>query len=243
MARVLSLFLSLLVASTAFAAGITKETLTSLGRERTFYLFIPPKLDAPPPLLILLHGSGRNGKVLLDHWRGLAEKEGIVLAGPDAIDSTVWQFPADGPVMLRDLVNEVEKRTTIDRRRIYLFGHSAGASFAVPMGLLQSKYFAAVVAHAGGIQPGNEGGLDVALRKIPISLIVGVEDMALANSRTSREMLETRGFPVELTEVPHHGHGYYARSKLINEIAWKFLAPHALESEPVYTSYANIPEE
>ena len=243
MTRLAPVLLSLFLASTSLAAGITKESLTSLGLERTYYLFVPPKLEGPAPLLILLHGSGRNGKIVLDHWRGMAEKEGIVLAGPDATESNHWQFPADGPVLLRDLVTEVEKRTAIDKRRIYLFGHSAGASFAVPMALLQSKYFAAVVAHAGGIQPGNEGGLDVALRKIPIALVVGLKDPAMANSRTSKELLEARGFPVELTEVPHHGHDYYARSKFINDLAWKFLAAHVLEADPVYTSYANIPEK
>ena len=32
-------------------------------------------------LLVLLHGSGRDGRSLLDQWQSLAKKEGIILLG------------------------------------------------------------------------------------------------------------------------------------------------------------------
>jgi len=224
------------------AAEITKETITSGGQARTYHLFAPSPGSEPAPLLILLHGSGRNGKVLLDHWRSFAAKQGIVLAGPEAIEPEHWQFPADGPVFLRDVVDDVMKRTAIDRRRVYLFGHSAGANFAVPMALLQSTYFAAAVAHAGGIANGNEEAINLATRKVPVSLIVGVRDHALANARMSHRLMTNHGLHVELVEIPKHGHDYYRLSKLINEMAWKFLSAHSLEKDAAWISYANIPE-
>ena len=63
---------------------VTRETLSSSGVTREYYLYVPPAREpaAEAPLLILLHGSGRDGKTLVDPWKNLAKKEGIVLAGP-----------------------------------------------------------------------------------------------------------------------------------------------------------------
>jgi hypothetical protein len=75
----------LFVATSGAAQNITKETIEADGAKRIFYLFVPEKLeDKQVPLIITLHGSGRDGRILVDHWKNLASKEGIILAGPDA---------------------------------------------------------------------------------------------------------------------------------------------------------------
>ncbi|HEX6177106.1 MAG TPA: PHB depolymerase family esterase [Thermoanaerobaculia bacterium] len=228
----------------AFAAPkITEETITSVGKERTYYLFIPESAREGSPLIVLLHGSGRTGKILIDHWKSLAEKEGIVLAGPNASDAQQWQMPEDGPVFLRDIVRDVQKRVAIDGRRVYLFGHSAGANFAVPMGLFQSTYFAAVAAHAGALPQGDDSIVTIATRKIPIYLVVGTRDASHGAARASHTLLTERGFPAELVEMPRHGHDYYGRSKEINAKTWAWLSAQKLERDPVYIPYANIPEK
>jgi poly(3-hydroxybutyrate) depolymerase len=77
------LFLLALSSAAAFAAAKPeKQSITSLGTERTYYTFVPEKLTAPAPLLLLLHGSGRDGMSQIDDWKGLAEKEGIILVAP-----------------------------------------------------------------------------------------------------------------------------------------------------------------
>jgi predicted esterase len=50
---------------------------------------------------VLLHGSGRNGLSLVEKWKDLASKEGIILAGPDAANPNVWSPSEDGPDFLR----------------------------------------------------------------------------------------------------------------------------------------------
>ena len=62
------------------------------------------------PLLIVLHGAGHDGRLLVKHWQRLAENEGIVVAGPDTIDPKRWQYPLDGPEWLRDVVDDVKKK-------------------------------------------------------------------------------------------------------------------------------------
>jgi poly(3-hydroxybutyrate) depolymerase len=64
----------------------------------------------------------------------------------------------------------------INPRRVYLFGHSAGASFALHMSLMESQYFAAVAIHAGALRGTTWKLIDLAKRKIPISIQVGDSD-------------------------------------------------------------------
>src|SRR5437868_13919303 len=121
----------------ASAASITKELIVSQWKTRVYYLFVPDKLSAskPAPLLVLLHGSNRNGLSLVEKWKDLASKEGIILAGPDSSDSSHWSLPGDGPNFLHDLVETLKSKYPINPRRVYLFGHSAGATFALYMSL------------------------------------------------------------------------------------------------------------
>ena len=86
------------------AAKPEKQTLTSQGAARIYYTFVPEKLAAPAPLLLLLHGSGRDGMSQIDEWKTLAEKEGIILAAPDSANSREWSMNTDGPEFLHDVV-------------------------------------------------------------------------------------------------------------------------------------------
>ena len=60
-----------------------QETFGSGGRTRTYFLLVPEaaKTARSPPLLVLLHGSGRDGKSLVEKREPLAKKEGIIV-GP-----------------------------------------------------------------------------------------------------------------------------------------------------------------
>ena len=85
----------MLTASDAAAEKTVKQSFTSGGKTRSYYVFVPDKASAqaPAPLLVLLHGSGRNGLSLVERWEGLAKKEGLILAGPDSTNPTEWRTP------------------------------------------------------------------------------------------------------------------------------------------------------
>ena len=234
----------LLVASFAHAAKIEQRTLTSKGVKRTYSLFVPDSVtkDHPAPLIVTLHGSGRNGKSLVSSWQSLAEKEGIVLAGPDASDFLGWAMPVDGPVFLHDVVEDVKASVPIDEHRVYLFGHSAGASFGLLMALAESEYFAAVAVHAGAVAPQSYPTIQFAKRKIPIQMYVGDRDpyFPLRDVRVSRDELVKNGFAAELIEMKGHDHDYYSFAKSVNERAWSFLRSQALAQPQKFTFYANM---
>ena len=235
-----SLVLLLIVAAGA-SAKVVKNTIESEGKKRSYYLFIPASVASgkPAPLIVLLHGSGRNGSVLVEHWQKIAEQEGIILAGPDSRNSASWAIPEDGPRFLRDLVEELKSKHPIDQTRVYLFGHSAGAIFGLMISALESEYFAAAAVSAGALKKDNYSLLDEAQRKIPLAIFVGTKDplFPVAEVRKTRDALAQRGFPVRLTEVDDLNHNYYSRSAEINGHAWEFLKAQQLAGEPKYKEY------
>jgi poly(3-hydroxybutyrate) depolymerase len=220
---------------------ITKELITSKGRTRAYYLYVPATLtpNSPTPLVLMLHGSGRTGISLVEKWKDLAKKEAFIIAGPDSSDTRGWGSPQDGPDFLRDLVEELKTKYSINPRRVYLFGHSAGASFALEMSLLESEYFAATAIHAGALTNQDMGYIELAKRKIPINIQVGDSDqfVPLKLARSTKDSLTAAGFSVELIEIKGHDHWYYDQAARFNQTAWTFLKKYELEKDPQYRKY------
>lgn len=220
------------------AQNISKELIRFEGKERAYYLFVPEKKkpEKPLPLIVLLHGSGRNGNSLVEKWKDLAKKEGLILVGPDSQNSKGWNIPADGPDYVRELIEELRAKYPINVRRIYLFGHSAGAIQALYLSLLESEYFAATAVHAGALDKNDSSYIEQAKRKIPIAIWIGTEDsfFPLPMVRATRDALNEGGFKSELTEIKGHTHWYYDRASEINRSAWEFLKKYELDREPKY---------
>jgi predicted peptidase len=239
---VLITILLLITTSTVPAKDdITKELMTSKGKTRVYYLYVPSTIQAssPVPLVVMLHGSNRTGNSLVEKWKDLAKKEGFIVAGPDATNLRGWGAPQDGPDFLRDLVEELKTKYAVNPRRVYLFGHSAGASFALEMSLLESQYFAATAVHAGALIEEDKSWVELAKRKIPMFIQVGEYDefVPLKIVRDTRDLLKAAGFPIEVTEMKNHDHWYYDKAPKINQSAWDFLKQHSLDSDPVYRKY------
>ncbi len=229
--RVGSLALCLLLQALPAVATekATKATFEFSGAKRTYYYFVP---DDPGPLslVLLLHGSGRNGEVMVDAWKDLAAKEHFIIAAPDAYDSAGWSPKMDSPSFLHAVVKQVEATHVVDEFRIYLFGHSAGAEYALLMALFDSHYFAAVALHAGALRPENYKLFTYAGRRMPVAIWVGDRDQffPLDLVKSTKKMFESNGFPIELTVIPNHNHDYYSISDSINAKAWDFLKKNAL---------------
>ncbi len=238
-------FLFLVVAGAMLPAvaaeKVEKLTYGSGEKNRTYYLFVPEKASAgSAPLIVLLHGSGRNGKSLVDRWMPLSKAEGIILVAPDALDSRGWRVPEDGPDAVFDLLEIVRGTYDVDARRMYLFGHSAGAIQGLQLAALESQYFAAAAVHAGTIDPGFYPFLNRVPRKIPIGIWVGTNDslFPVESVRSTRDALKSRGFTAELTEIRGHTHDYYGRASEINKAVWAFLKEFHLDGDPMYQRYS-----
>jgi predicted esterase len=150
-----------------------------------------------------------------------------------------WRLPEDGPEFLYDLVELLANQITIDRRRIYIFGHSAGAGHGLVMALLESEYFAAVAVPAGALPESSFPMMERRARKTPIAIWVGTNDalFPLSVVRATRDALKAHGFRPELTEISGHTHWYYDTAGDINKKVWAFLRQFDLPNEPKYERY------
>lgn len=223
------------------AASIEERTVVSRGKKRTYALYVPAgvRADTPAPLLVAIHGSTSNGKTIVDRWTAIADAHGVIVAGPDATDNSRWASPQDGPLFLKDVVDDVAKQHAIDPRRVYLFGHSAGANFALQMAVLESEYFAAAAIHAGAVSSDYYTIFDAATRKIPLAIFIGTKDQfyPIDVVRGVQKALEQRGFPLLYKEIPDHDHNYKAVAPEINTPIWDYFAAHPLPGDPRYTAY------
>ena len=242
--KTLLFILTLLFPLSVYADGqISKEKIDSHGKQRSYYLYVPEsaKTSTSPSLVVLLHGTGRNGLSLVEKWKDLADQEGFIIAGPDA-SGDGWRTPEDGPEFLHDLIELLIGKFSIDQKRIYLFGHSGGAVFALGMAMYESEYFAAVAVHAGSWRSKEEFGfIDLAKRKTPIKIIVGDRDgfFPLDSVNATQSALKKRQFPIEVTIMKGHDHWYYDLAPEINKNAWDFLKQNALPGERSYAEYSS----
>lgn len=223
-----------LVLTASAKEKVTKLSFEFAGNARTWYSFVPDG-DGPMPVLVLLHGSGRNGLVMADCWKDLAAKEHFILAAPDAWTSAGWDTGPDSPAFLHAVVEQVAARHAIDRSRIYLFGHSAGAAFSLVLSLIDSEYFAAAAVHAGALRPDQYNLFDFAERKMPTAIWVGDRDpnFPLDMVNATKKEFERHGFSLELSIIPMHDHNYYAISDKVNRRAWDFLkTSHLPQADP-----------
>lgn len=234
-----TVLLLIVVASVSAKDDITKELITSNGKTRAYYLYVPSTVKVPAPLIVTLHGSNRTGITLVEKWKDYAKKEGIILAGPDATNLRGWGSPQDGPDYLHQLVEELKSKHPINPRRVYLFGHSAGASFALHMSLMESQYFAAAAIHAGALRGEDMGVIELAKRKIPISIQIGDSDplVPLKVVRATSDALKEAGFTVDLIEIANHDHWYYDKAAKFNQTAWEFMKKYQLDGDPQYQKY------
>ncbi len=227
----LLLLLALLVPVAVPASSeVRKERITVEGARRTYHLFVPPGISAesPAPLLLLLHGSYQSGRALLEYWTELAAREGLLLVAPDSIDQVGWQIKHDGPELIRAVIAQVADQQPVDPQRLYLFGLSGGAVYALTLAMLESDYFAATAIFAGAWrEPSFFELLPHARRKIPVAMFVGTRDrfFPVQDVTSTARALEAAGHPVLLELLEGRGHAYAPVATEVNEQAWEFLRP------------------
>jgi predicted esterase len=242
--RHLLLFSTILLSAPAWCGSgkTTTETIQFRAQSRKYQLFVPKSLPSTGavPLLVTLHGSGGSGAGMVEQWKALAAEEQVIVAGPDSRNSASWSVPADGPDLLHEIVERLKRAYPIDPRRVYLFGHSAGAIFTLQMSMRESQYFAAAALHAGALNPYEAvEALSSARRQIPIAVFAGMSDriVPIDAVRGTCALFRKGGFPVELIELPGHDHDYYGNSARINRQVWDFLKQVTLPAEPHYEPY------
>lgn len=229
-------FLALIFVASSLAAAATNPLLSakvpSAAPSRTapagfFDLrdgavgYIPPSIPqgTRAPLLVLLHGAGREGAEMVERFRTEADRHGIILLAPKSAGATwdtVLQYnpdygsfaplaklpPNNPPMSFGADVGRVDRAVSllfqhaaIDPKRIGLLGFSDGATYALALGLRNPQLFDTVIALSPGFAYPT-------MRKAPqrVFLAHGIKDRILPFINSKREIvpnLQRHGYKVD----------------------------------------------
>lgn len=148
--------------STEDAPGDVAQQISVGGTDWTYRLAVPAGYDPDEavPLILNLHGAGSDGLqagVYSDIPHAASER-GMLVVAPDAIDGR-WELAGDGAdaAFLDALVDDVEGRYCVDRRRVHVVGMSLGAFKAATTACGSDRYASAalvtVEVHPGRCDP------------------------------------------------------------------------------------------
>jgi phospholipase/carboxylesterase len=181
-------------------AGLRKLELRS---ERDALLYIPESASKfkSAPLVVSLHGAGRNADRGIELLRTLSDQHGFLLLAPASAETT-WDLEGDPRHPDAAGVNRALARTfelaAVDPKRIAMSGFSDGASYSLTLGLANGDLFAAVF----GFSPGFIGPAE-RVGKPPVFISHGTQDPVLPIEACSRRIvprLKAEGYPVTYRE-------------------------------------------
>src|SRR5262245_20813632 len=120
--------------------GVTRtvQGKTSTARQGTYYL--PNKYDVGPlPLMVVFHGTGGKGSLMVRRLQALADREGFIVLAPDSVSvSGVWSVASQAEGVTEDYRHVMEcvreilqaPGVRVDAGRVLAAGFSVGASVA-----------------------------------------------------------------------------------------------------------------
>jgi predicted peptidase len=185
------------------------------------------KDDKQWPLVLFLHGSGERGKTidsvkkhgparLVDQGRSFP----FILISPQCPEDERWSMP-----VLNALLDDVERRFAVDRRREYVTGLSMGGSGTWKLAMMYPKRFAAIAPICGG----GDTALVASLKNVPVWAFHGKKDPVVPVERSENlvRALKAAGGDVRLTVYPEAGHDSWTETYNNPEI-YEWLLKHHL---------------
>ena len=145
-------------------ARFIKGTYSSPAGSRTYKLFIPSRYrEQPLPLIVMLHGCTQSPDDFAAGTRMnlLAEEHNCFVAYPaqpsQANQAKCWnwfrktdqQRGRGEPSLIAGITRQIIDQYSVDRKRVYVGGLSAGAAAAAVMGATYNDLYAAIGIHSG----------------------------------------------------------------------------------------------
>ena len=162
---VVSLIVCLVCVDGTLAQTVTK-TIQYGGATRTFYVHTPPGYDGSQavPLVLALHGGAGNGLKLenVSGWSLKADQNNFIVVYPNGgspgnaggSDSFSWNIynwdgqPDDDGFLLA-LINALKTQYNLNPNRVYMTGHSNGASMTNTFAFAHADVLAAIAPSQG----------------------------------------------------------------------------------------------
>jgi len=170
---------------------LLSKTLFYGGVERIYCVHVPSSYDGSHEvsLVLALHPAGGNGYLfeLQTRWMVLSEENGFIVVYPTGGVSYSYGFKwnvynwVDSPDdvgFLMALINQLKSDYLIDSSRVYMTGHSSGASMTITFAFKYANVLAAIAPVSGrwmttlGIDPNN-----ISQPNAPLPIYIWQEEM------------------------------------------------------------------
>ena len=245
------------------------------GKTRSYLLYVPNNVKDSAPLVISLHGAGGTVTTTSHDpdFNSIADKDGFIVAYPQGLQTT---FPGLGGMQapgwtstgeenfdtdfLKAVVEDIDSKYTLDRKRLYCCGFSNGGMMTYVMANTCSHIFAAFAAISG--YPINEFHLHhTSWRPVPFLHIHGkaddfvkyslvpniIDNMVARNGANPVPTTTTKsgkytknvyeagegGFPVIFYEIDGMGHSPFTNNTEVgssSQTMWNFFKEYTLDA-------------
>lgn len=143
---------------------LVKQSKTFDNLTRNWMEYIPKSYDGIKnlPMVISLHGGGGRGDLIADDngWKEKAEKEGFIVVFPDGAipngpyggfnwNIFSWNTAPNDVSFLLSLINHLKTSYKIDSKKVFMTGHSNGASMTNTFAFVHAKELAAIAPAQG----------------------------------------------------------------------------------------------
>ena len=191
------------------------------GETIPFALFVPSSYDPaqPSPLMVSLHGAGRQYDWLMNYagFLDLAEHHGYVVVTPLGYTrrggygyrgDTEQDRRAEQDVM--NVFALVTDELNIDENRVYLWGHSMGGAGTYYIASRYPDIWAGLAAVSGGRMRADYVD-EQAIRHIPFLVIQGSDDQTVpaSGARESVARMRELGMQHLYIEIPGGDHSLF----------------------------------
>ena len=194
------------VADSAADQRFLSRVIETADGPRAYKLYVPSRYDKsrPAPLLVVLHGCTQNPDDIArgTRFNEIAEQSGMLVAYPEQpqkynglkcwnwFDSAHQTRGKGEPALIASIAQRVMNDYSVDARRVFIAGISAGGAMALTVAYAYPELFAAAGIHSG-IAYGavtNVAGAMVAMKS-------GAPEPASLSAAVVRGMGSARHFP------------------------------------------------
>lgn len=250
------------VATASCTRGDYFDQIESGGQTRQSLLHVPAtyKPEEPAALVLVFHGAGIGAERFVSYSRfsNVADREGFLVVYPQGLDEFWNPSPGSRDVQfIRDLIDHLQRRCSVDPNRIYASGHSNGGAMADRLACELADRIAAIGTISGAYQ---RSGQCSPSRPVPVFAIHGTADSIVPYEgipEWAAAWAERNGCDPEPVDIPHNvligeerwsncsegaevilytiqdlGHDWTHDLINFGQTIWDFFEQHPLDSHP-----------
>jgi polyhydroxybutyrate depolymerase len=170
---------------------LSKKYVELDGLKRSYLTYVPKDLPKGAPLVVVLHGSGQTGADIRGEtgygFERLADAQGFSVVYPSAYTfdwndcSKIGDYEVNGSAVddigfLVTVVNQMIEGGSVDEKRVFVTGVSAGGSMSIRLAMEAPSVFSAVAAVSASVPAAEHFKCSPGGSTPPVMIMNGTKD-------------------------------------------------------------------